>query len=92
MWIGGYTDHQSLEKTGAAVIPYGVGNSKNLIEAILDLKPTAIHCTLSYLKTLESILEQEFHLRPSDLGLKKGLFGGEGGIQEKNKRKNYHWV
>jgi phenylacetate-CoA ligase len=88
MWIGGYTDHQSLEKTGAAVIPYGVGNSKNLIEAILDLKPTAIHCTISYLKTLESILEQEFHLAPSDLGLKKGLFGGEGGVQERKKRKS----
>jgi len=35
MWMGGLTDHMSLEKSGAAVVPYGVGNSKQLIETIL---------------------------------------------------------
>ena len=49
MWMGGFTDHQSLEATGAAVIPFGVGHTKNLIDTILTIKPTAIHCTPSYL-------------------------------------------
>ena len=80
LWIGGYTDHQSLERTGATVIPFGTGNSIHLIESIFHLKPTAIHCTPSYLSRLEFLLETEFAKRPRDLGLVKGLFGGEGGL------------
>lgn len=86
MWIGGYTDHQSLEKTGAAVVPYGVGNSSNLVASILDMGPTAIHCTLSYLKRIEAIVKDEFHLTPRHLKLKLGLFGGEGGLQDQKVR------
>jgi phenylacetate-CoA ligase len=81
LWIGGYTDHQSLETTGAAVIPYGTGNSVGLLESILYLKPTAIHCTPSYLSKLEALLLSEFNKKPLELGLKKGFFGGEGGIE-----------
>lgn len=88
MWMGGYTDHQSLEATGASVIPFGVGNSKNLIEIILSIKPTAIHCTPSYLAKLELILKEEFNLTPKDLGLKLGLFGAESGLQNPEFRKN----
>jgi phenylacetate-CoA ligase len=87
LWAGGYTDHHSLEATGAGVIPYGVGNSHGLIDAILYLKPTAIHCTPSYLAKLEIVLEDEFKLTPRDLHLKKGFFGGEGGLQNPNYRK-----
>lgn len=88
MWAGGFTDHQSLEATGAAVIPFGVGNSKNLIETILTIQPTAIHCTPSYLSKLELILKTDFNLQPSDLSLKLGLFGAEPGIQDEVFRKN----
>lgn len=88
MWMGGYTDHQSLEATGAAVIPFGVGHSNNLIETILTLKPTAIHCTPSYLATLELILKQDYQLSPLDLGLKLGLFGAESGLQNPLFRKS----
>jgi phenylacetate-CoA ligase len=88
MWAGGYTDHQSLEATGAAVIPFGVGNSKTLIETILHLRPTAIHCTPSYLAKLETHLKEEFQKKPLDLGLKLGLFGGESGMQNREFRAN----
>jgi phenylacetate-CoA ligase len=81
MWAGGYTDHQSLEMTGAAVIPFGVGNSHNLIETILLLRPTAIHCTPSYLKKLELIIRNDFQLEPDKLGIRLGLFGAESGLQ-----------
>ena len=83
MWAGGYTDHQSLEETGAAVIPFGVGNTKGLIETILTIQPQAIHCTPSYLRKIESILSESFHLEPLDLKLKLGLFGAEPGLQNK---------
>lgn len=88
MWAGGLTDHLSLEAAGAAVIPFGVGNTKSLIKTILDLKPIAISCTPSYLPLLESILDSEFKLKPWQLGLRKGYFGGEGGLQNEKFRKN----
>jgi len=87
LWMGGLTDHMCLEHTGATVIPYGVGNSKNLIATIKRLKPTAISCTPSYLSKLEIILHDDFKMNPRDLNLKKGLFGGEPGIQNFEKRK-----
>lgn len=87
MWSGGYTDHQSLEATGAAVVPYGVGNSTGLIDVIQELGINAIHCTPSYLPVLEQILTEK-NILPKDLGLRKGLFGGESGIQNSSvKRK-----
>lgn len=82
MWSGGLTDHLGLEATGATVIPYGVGNSKKLIETILEIKPTAISCTPSYLARLEFLLREEFNMIPVDLGLKKAFLGGEGGLQD----------
>lgn len=88
MWAGGYTDHQSLEKTGAGVIPFGVGNSHNLIETMLSIKPSVIHCTPSYLKKLELILRDDFKLLPKSLGLRLGLFGAEPGLQNSIFRKN----
>jgi phenylacetate-CoA ligase len=88
MWIGGYTDHQSLEATGAAVIPFGVGNTENLIETILLIKQSAIHCTPSYLAKISFALKQEFNMDPHDLGLRLGLFGGESGLQNPQFREN----
>ncbi len=81
LWIGGITDHMALENTGATVVPFGVGNTRKLLELIRHLKPTAISCTPSYLSRLEKILKEEFGLLPRDLGIKKGIFGGEPGIQ-----------
>ena len=81
LWAGGLTDHLNLEATGATVIPFGVGNSRTLIETILHLKPTAISCTPSYLSRLERLLREDFALEPSSLGLLKAFLGGEGGLQ-----------
>lgn len=81
LWAGGVTDHLSLEATGATVIPFGVGNTAKLVQTILDLKPTAISCTPSYLSRLEVVLGREFGLEPPALGLRKAFLGGEGGLQ-----------
>lgn len=89
MWMGGYTDHQSLEKTGANVIPFGVGNTNALIEIIQTLKPEAIHCTPSYLaKIEEEMIKSEMQIQPIELQLKLGLFGAESGLQNPNFRKS----
>jgi len=83
MWMGGYTDHASLEATGAMVIPYGVGGSHGLIRVIQELKIDAISCTPSYPAVLEHAIEDDFPgLHPRDLGLQLGLFGGEAGLDD----------
>jgi len=88
LWMGGYTDHASLEATGAMVIPYGVGGTRGLINTIRELKIDAISCTPSYPAVLEQVIESEFPgLQPKDLGLRLGLFGGEAGLDDPGFRK-----
>ena len=83
MWMGGVTDHMTLERTGATVVPYGVGDTERLIRTILDIGINAISCTPSYPAVLERVLKEQFpNLQPSDLGLKLGLFGGEPGLDD----------
>jgi phenylacetate-CoA ligase len=83
LWMGGYTDHAGLEATGATVVPYGVGGSRQLIQVIRELGIDAISCTPSYPKVLEAVIEEHYpDLRPVDLGLRLGLFGGEPGLDE----------
>ena len=83
MWMGGLTDHLTLEKTGATVVPFGVGNTELLIRTILETDINAISCTPSYPAVLEQVVKDKFpHLSPQDLGLQLGLFGGEPGLDD----------
>lgn len=83
MWMGGVTDHMTLEKTGATVVPFGVGNTELLIRTIREVGITAISCTPSYPAVLERVIAEKFPgLKPADLGLKLGLFGGEAGLDD----------
>lgn len=88
MWSGGVTDHQCLEAAGAAVIPFGVGNSRELVQTILNVRPTALSCTPSYLLRLKQLLVEEFGIEPASLGLKMALCGGEGGLQDVDVRRS----
>lgn len=86
MWMGGFMDHQSLEATGAAVIPYGVGNTENLIQLIREIPDVCIHATPSYLGKIETIAKEKYGITPLELRIKKGFFGGEGGLDDKSFR------
>ena len=79
LWTGGVTDHMTLEEAGACVVPFGVGNSKQLLATIEDLGVTAISCTPSYPALLETLLRAEGK-DPRELKLRVGLFGGEAGL------------
>jgi phenylacetate-CoA ligase len=93
MWMGGLTDHLTLERTGATVVPFGVGNTELLIRTILDVGITAISCTPSYPAVLERVLGEKFpNLSPRDLGLKLGLFGGEAGLDDPALRERFRNV
>jgi phenylacetate-CoA ligase len=83
MWMGGVTDHLTLEQTGAMVVPFGVGSTELLIRTIMETGINAISCTPSYPAVLERALDEHFpDLSPRDLGLKLGLFGGEAGLDD----------
>ena len=79
LWMGGFTDHTTLEATGAAVVPFGVGNTELLVRTIRELGVTAISCTPSYPAVLEQVLADQ-GIAPRDLGLRLGLFGGEAAL------------
>jgi phenylacetate-CoA ligase len=88
LWMGGFTDHMALEETGATVVPFGVGETQQLIRAIQELGITAISCTPSYPAVLERVITEHFPgLCPRDLGLKLGLFGGEAGLDNPELRR-----
>jgi len=80
MWMGGYTDHANLETTGASVLPFGVGNARQLIQIIKDAGINAISSTPSYPNHLEKVIKADFNMDPCELGLELGLFGGEPGL------------
>jgi len=83
LWMGGLSDHMTLEQTGAAVVPFGVGDSQLLVRTIRELGITAISCTPSYPAVLERVIAEHFEsLQPRDLGLRLGLFGGEAGVDD----------
>jgi len=83
MWMGGLTDHLTLEATGALVVPFGVGGTELLIRTIREVGITAISCTPSYPVVLERVLAERFPgLAPRELGLRLGLFGGEAGLDD----------
>ncbi|MBU7008488.1 phenylacetate--CoA ligase family protein [Phosphitispora fastidiosa] len=82
MWMGGFMDHQSMEATGAAVVPYGVGKTENLIDLLLEIDSPCLHSTPSYLAAIRKVLHEKYSLPPERLGLKKGFFGGEAGMQD----------
>ena len=93
MWMGGFTDHTTLEATGAAVIPFGVGETRLLIRTIRELGVTAISCTPSYPAVLERVIAEDFpKIRPHDLGLRLGLFGGEAGVDDASFRRRMQAV
>jgi phenylacetate-CoA ligase len=82
LWTGGVTDHLILEAAGATVIPFGVGNTRQLIDVIRELGVNAISCTPSYPALIEQVLREETDLEPPDLGLRLALFGGEAGLDD----------
>jgi len=93
MWMGGLTDHLTLERTGATVVPFGVGDTQLLVRTILETGIDAISCTPSYPAVLERVIADKFTgLKPKDLGLKLGLFGGEAGLDDPQLRQRFRDV
>jgi phenylacetate-CoA ligase len=82
LWMGGYTDHATLEAAGATVVPFGVGASEHLVRTMQEIGATAIYCTPSYPAVLERVIAEKFPgLTPRDLNLRIGILTGEPGLE-----------
>ncbi len=81
LYSGGLSDHMTFEALGAATIPFGVGNSERLIRMMAGLKdPVGIWATPSYAIRLADVA-REIGIEPRSVGLRRGYFSGEAGLQ-----------
>lgn len=58
LFTGGLGAHYGAEKLGALVIPMSTGNTKKLVNMMVDCGATAIACTPSYLLHVAETLEE----------------------------------
>ncbi|WP_026507283.1 phenylacetate--CoA ligase family protein [Butyrivibrio sp. MC2013] len=73
LFTGGLGAHYGAEYLGAMVIPMSTGNTKKLIDMMIDCKATAIACTPSYLLHVAEDIEKydvldKIHLRTAICG------------------------
>ena len=81
LYSGGLSDHLTFETLGAATIPFGVGHSQRLLTTMAGLRdPVSIWATPSYAIRLAEVA-RDMALEPRSLGLRKGYFSGEAGLQ-----------
>ncbi len=81
LYSGGLSDHMTFEALGAATIPFGVGHSERLVRMMAGLKDdVAIWSTPSYAIRLAEVA-QELGIEPRTVGLRRGYFSGEAGLQ-----------
>jgi phenylacetate-CoA ligase len=81
LYSGGLSDHLTFETLGAATIPFGVGHSERLLTMMSGLAdPFGIWATPSYAIRLGEVA-RGMGLDPRAVGLRKGYFSGEAGLQ-----------
>lgn len=76
LFTGGFGLHYGLERLGAGVIPVSGGNTERQVRILVDLRPTVLVCTPSYSLHVAEVMAS-MGVRPGDLALRIGLFGGE---------------
>ncbi len=86
LYSGGIMDHSAFEALGATILPYGVGQSKQLLELLShfpkqDIKGEyTLYSTPSYAVRLADLAE-DMGIDLHSLPIRKGIFSGEPGLQ-----------
>ena len=75
LFTGGLGAHYGAEKLGALVIPMGTGNTKKLIDMLIDCKATVICCTPSYLLHIAEALDESGRI--NEISLRCSINGAE---------------
>lgn len=58
LFTGGLGGHYGAEHLGATVVPMSTGNTKKLIDMMVDFKATGLMCTPSYLMHIAEVIEE----------------------------------
>ncbi|MFP4143970.1 MAG: phenylacetate--CoA ligase family protein [Phycisphaeraceae bacterium] len=85
LFTGGFGLHYGVERVGAGVVPAASGNTRRQIMLLMDLAPEAIVCTPSYALTIAETAKS-LGLRPDELPIEVGHFGGEPWTEEMRQR------
>jgi phenylacetate-CoA ligase len=81
LYSGGMSDTTTFEQLGAATIPYGVGHTERLIEMMDAIEgDVCLWATPSYAVRLAEVATS-LGRDPRRIGLRKGFFSGEAGMQ-----------
>jgi phenylacetate-CoA ligase len=81
LYAGGLSDHLTFETLGATTIPYGVGQSERLLRMMAAMKDeVCLWATPSYAVRLAEVA-REIGIDPRAVGIAKGFFSGEAGMQ-----------
>ncbi len=81
LFTGGFGLHYGVERVGAAVVPAAGGNTPRQVRLIFDLDAEVLVCTPSYALHIGEVARAE-GLKPGDLPLRFGHFGGEPWTEE----------
>lgn len=90
LFTGGLGAHYGAEKMGATVVPMSTGNTKKLINMMIDFGVTGIMCTPSYLLHIAETIE-EMGVR-DQIKLKASLNGAERGRRRCGTRSRRSWA
>ncbi|MDR1520212.1 MAG: phenylacetate--CoA ligase [Planctomycetota bacterium] len=85
LFTGGFGLHYGVEEMGSAVVPAASGNTERQLAIIRDLRPDGLVCTPSYALALGEAIRAH-GVKPGDLSLKLGFFGGEPWTDEIRRR------
>jgi phenylacetate-CoA ligase len=87
LYAGGVMDHGAFEHLGAAILPYGVGQSRRLLDTLAQIPAEiSLYATPSYAIRLAELAADVGIDLPS-LGVRKGFFSGEAGLQVEGYRR-----
>ena len=80
LFTGGLGLHYGAENLGATVVPQSTGNTKKLVDMMVDFGVTAIACTPSYLLHIAEVIEERGVL--DQIKLKAAICGAEPWTEE----------
>lgn len=75
LFTGGLGLHYGAENIGATVVPMSSGNTKKLVDMMVDFGVNAIACTPSYLMHIAEVIEEMGYL--DQIKLKSAICGAE---------------
>jgi phenylacetate-CoA ligase len=90
LFTGALGLHNGLEKVGASIIPISAGNTEKQLMIMQDFGTTILVCTPSYALYM-SDTAREMGIKPEDLSLRIGMFGGEGHTLEMSYEIEKRW-